>query len=152
MRHSKGHGRLERRELRVAADLAGYRTFPGLRQVGQVHKRVIHLATGEITEQTRYLLTSLAPAQAAPAVLLGLLRGHWGIENQLFHVKDDSFGEDRQVLQAHDRGQVLGLLRSTALNLLRGQSDLWQRDTPLTARAAWVNARPSTVLSHLNGL
>jgi hypothetical protein len=150
--HSKGHGRLERRELWVSADLAGYSGFPGLRQVGQVRKRVVALATGEITEKTRYLLTSLGPEAAGPAVLLGLLRGHWGIENKLFHVKDDAFGEDRQVLQAHARGQVLGLLRSAALNLLRGQSGLWRDDTPMTARAEWVNARPSTVLARLDGL
>lgn len=148
----KGHGRLERRELRASADLAGYSAFPGLAQVAQVRTRVVRLATGEVTEQERCLLTSLDAARAGPAVLLGLRRGHWGIENKLFHVKDDGFGEDRQVVQAHDRGQVVGLLRSTALTLLRGRCSLWREEAPLTARAEWVNAHPSALLARLDRL
>jgi hypothetical protein len=33
--------------------------------------------------------------------VLALSRRHWGIENRLFHSKDDSFGEDRHVLPSH---------------------------------------------------
>ncbi len=72
-----------------------------------------------------------------------------GIENRWFHVADDSFGEDRHVLHDHDRGQVLGLLRGTALNLLRGQCDLWDAAAPMTARAEWVNGHPLAILSGL---
>jgi hypothetical protein len=142
----KGHGRIERRELRVRADLVGYSAFPGLAQVAELQKEVVEVVTGEITRITRYLVTSLGPEQADAARLLALARRHWGIENRWFHVADDGFGEDRQVLQDHDRGQVLGLLRGAALNLLRGQCDLWDEETPLTARAEWVNGHPLRVL------
>lgn len=142
----KGHGRLERRELRVRADLVGYADFPGLAQVAEVRTEVTHLATGELTRSTRYVVTSLRPEAADPARLLAVVRRHWGIENRWFHVADDSFGEDRQVLQAHGRGQVLGLLRTTALNLLRGTSPLWSAATPMTARAEWINGHPFAVL------
>ncbi len=149
MTTEKGHGRLERRELRVRADLAGYSTFPGLAQVAELTKQTVRLATGEVTRDTRYLVTSLDPEQADPARLLAVARRHWGIENRWFHVADDSFGEDRQVLQNHDRGQVLGLLRGTALNLLRGRCDLWTDTAPMTARAEWVEGHPLTILSRL---
>ncbi len=148
----KGHGRLERRELRVCADLAGYSAFPGLAQVAELTTEVVALTTGEITRTTRYLVTSLRAAETDPARLLALARRHWGIENRWFHVADDSFGEDRQVLQTHARGQVLGLLRGAALNLLRGQCALWHAATPLTARAEWVNGHPLTLLAGLSGL
>lgn len=148
----KGHGRLERREVRVSAELAGFSPLPGLRQVAEVRQRVVILRTGEVTEQTRYLATSLGAARADPGRLLALFRGHWGIENRLFHPKDDSFGEDRQVLQSHVRGPVVSLLRSTALNLLRGRSPLWADDAPLTARAEWVSAHPLAILAALDGL
>ncbi len=98
---------------------------------------------------TRYVVTSLGPEAADPARLLAVTRRHWGIENQWFHVADDSFGEDRQVLQDHDRGQVLGLVRGAALNLLRGRCALWPDTAPMTARAEWVNGHPLTVLASL---
>ena len=81
-----------------------------------------------------------------------MARRHWGIENRWFHVADDSLGEDRQVLQDHDRGQVLGLLRGAARNLLRGTCPLWTDTAPITARAEWVNGHPSAVLVALEGL
>lgn len=149
MTTEKGHGRLERRELRVRADLASYSAFPGLAQVAELKKEVVHLATGEVTRVTRYLVTSLGPDDADPARLLAVARRHWGIENRWFHVADDSFGEDRQVLQDHGRGQVLGLLRGAALNLLRGRCVLWSETAPLTVRAEWVNGHPRAVLASL---
>lgn len=145
----KGHGRIERRELRVRSDLVGYSAFPGLAQVAELQKEVIIVTTGEIKRVTRYLVTSLGPAEADPARLLAVARRHWGIENRWFHVADDSFGEDRQVLQDHDRGQVLGLLRGVALNLLRGTCPLWTTAAPMTARAEAINAHPRVILSRL---
>jgi hypothetical protein len=145
----KGHGRLERREVRVSSELVGVNAFPGLRQVAEVRKRVVVLRTGEVTEQPRYLVTSLGPERAGPADLLALFRGHWGIENRLFWVKDDSFREDRHVLHRHARGEVVGLLRSTACNLLRGRCPLWPETDPLTARAEAVAAHPATILTRL---
>ncbi len=149
MTTEKGHGRLERRELRVRDDLAGYSAFPGLAQVAELKKEVVVLATGEIKRMTRYLVTSLGAETADPARLLAVTRRHWGIENRWFHVADDSFGEDRQVLQDHDRGQVLGLVRGAALNLLRGHCSLWSETVPMTARAEWVNGHPLIVLATL---
>lgn len=151
VRVEKGHGRLERREIRTSSELVGYSDFPGLRQVGEIKKRVVFLKTGEVCEDTRYLLSSLKPEQANAARLLGLMRGHWGIENKLFHVKDDSFGEDRHVLGSHRSGVVMSLLRGTAINLLRGDSPLWSDGEPLTGRAQRLSAQPLTVLSATNG-
>jgi len=36
----------------------------------------------------------LARTQADAAALLALVRGHWSIENNLFGVRDTTFGED----------------------------------------------------------
>jgi hypothetical protein len=149
---SKGHGRHERRAIRVSGTLAGYSLLPGLAQVAEVTTEVIRMATGEPSTRIRYLVTSLSAEQASPRRLLALSRGHWGIENRLFHVKDDSFGEDRHVLQSHTAGTTMSLLRTTALNLLRGQAPLWTKKTPLTARAEWVNGHPSALLTALQRL
>jgi len=149
---SKGHGRYEQRAIRVSGDLTGYSPLPGLAQVAEVRTEVTRLATGETSSRLRYLVTSLGADAAGPSRLLALSRGHWGIENRLFHVEDDSFGADRHVLHSHPAGAVMSLLRGAAANLLRGECRLWTAKTPLTARAEWVNGHPSTVLAALEGL
>lgn len=146
---SKGHGRLERREIRTSEELVGYSDFPGLAQVAQVNKRVVICKTGEVKETTHYFITSRSAEAADPSQLLADHRGHWGIENRLFHVKDDSFGEDRQVLGAHRSGAIMSLLRTTAIALLRGKSALWSSNEPLTGRAQALAASPLKVVQGL---
>lgn len=148
----KGHGRLENREVRTSQDLSGYSDFPGLKQVVQVKKQVVQLKTGVVSESIQYGITSLCAQEAGAKRLLDLLRGHWGIENRLFHVKDDSFGEDRHVLQSHSSGAVVSLLRATAINLLRGRFALWKDQEPLTGRSQQVCAHPGLILNASLGL
>jgi hypothetical protein len=145
----KGHGRVEQRTLRVSTALAGYSDFPGVQQVGELRKRVIDPRTGECRESVRYLATSLPPSEASPARLLALFRGHWGVENRLHYIQDETFGEDRHVLHALQRGKVWALLRRLALNLLRGRLYLWDLHEPLSARTQAVAAAPLAVLLFL---
>jgi hypothetical protein len=140
---------LEVRTIRTSTALAGSSRMPGLAQVAEIRSHVTMLKTGVVREQVRYVFTSLTPEQADADHLLTLSRGHWQIENACFHVKDDRFGEDRHVLQRHQRGVVVSLLRGTAHNLLRTPCRLWTATAPMTARAEWVSSRPLTVLARL---
>lgn len=121
--------------------------MPGLAQVAEERSEVTTLKTGVVREQVRYLFTSLTPAQASPGRLLALSRGRWRIENTLFHVKDDSFGEDRHVLRRRRAGEVLCGLRNTAMTLLRGTSPLWGATDPMTARSQYLAAQPLALLT-----
>lgn len=145
----KGHGRLEKRTIRASGALAGYSDLPGLAQVAEVRTEVTVLKTGEVRDHTRYLVTSLTAEAADPARLLALSRGHWRIENTCFHVKDDSFGEDRQVLQRLRSGEVLCGLRNAAMTLLRGTCDLWTAKEPMTGRSDYLAADPAAILTRL---
>ena len=82
--------------------------------------------------------SALAPAEALTLVLC-----YWSIENWLFHVKNDSFGEDRHVLHNHHRGAVTNLLRDLAVTLLRTTCYLWSSRDPLTGRAQRLAAHPT---------
>ena len=144
---TQGHGRRERRTIRVSADLVDYSDMPGLAQVAEIRTQVTMLKTGATRDQGRYLFPSLPPAQASPQRLLALSRGHWRIENTLFHVKDDSFGEDRHVLQRRQSAETLCARRNAAMTLLRGASPLWRHHDPMTARAQYVAAHPLAVVS-----
>ena len=109
-----------------------------------VKKRVEHLKRGEQVESVQYAVTSLSGLQ--PEGGLSLVRGHWGIENKLFHVKDDSFGEDHHVMHQHHGGEVLSLLRNLAMTLLRGDCSLWGPKEPLTGRAQRLCVQPTAIL------
>ena len=141
----QGHGRRERREVWVSEELATYTDFPGLTSVIRVHQVARENLTGRERNSVQYGVSSLS--NLAPDRALALLRGHWEIENRLFYVKDDGFGEDRQVLQHHQSGLVMSLLRGAGLTLLRGNCPLWSDREPLTGRAQRLATQPSATFS-----
>lgn len=66
-----------------------------------------------------YYLTSLQPQAADPIDLAELIRGNWGIENKLHHVRDTAFDEDRHRARTGNLAAVHAMLRNTALTLHR---------------------------------
>jgi len=71
------------------------------------------------TTETAYGITSLPRECADAARLLELVRGHWGIENKIFHVRDVTMGEDACRVRKRSAPVVLATLRNALLNLLR---------------------------------
>ena len=61
-------------------------------------------------------ITALRPS---PKALLRLVRQRWAIENQWHWPRDTQLGEDAHRYTQRNRVQVLALLRTLALNLLR---------------------------------
>ena len=86
---------IERRRIWSDAVLADYIRdelgFPGARQGAMVEKETVDIATGEVSWERWYLLTSLGSRQWEPRELLRLFRNHWSVENSLHHVKDRSW-------------------------------------------------------------
>ena len=113
---NKGHGRIERRTLVTTTVLQGYSDWPGLQQAFRLERqRTVH---GRTTTEMAYGITSL-PRQLADAErLLSLCRGHWGIENSLFHVRDVTFGEDLCRVHSGAAPQVLAAVRNAIISLL----------------------------------
>ena len=66
-----------------------------------------------------YAVTSLGPGEADPARLLELWRGHWGIENRVFWVRDVTMDEDRCQVRSGSAPQVMAGLRNLVISLLR---------------------------------
>ena len=79
------------------------------------------IATGEVTRERRYLLTSLSPRKCEPRELLRPFRNHRSIENSQHHVKDRSWDEDVHTLRRPGLGEVFAALVNTGLNALRLQ-------------------------------
>ncbi len=117
----KGHGRLETRTLDRTAALRGYVRWPG---VGQVLRRTcerLEMTTGELSREVTYGVTSLRPEEASAEEIESLWRGHWGIENKVHYVRDETMGEDRGQMRRGQAPQALAALRNGILSLLRSQ-------------------------------
>jgi predicted transposase YbfD/YdcC len=115
---NKGHGRAERRTLKVTAVAAGI-AFPYAAQAIQIRRRRRPLnATAKWSTQTSYAVTSLAAHQATPAQLAGWIRGHWGIE-ALHHIRDVTYGEDASQIRTGNGPQVMATLRNLGIAILK---------------------------------
>lgn len=116
---NKAHGRIEIRTIQVSSELDGYVQFPHAKQVFRIHRKVIHIKSGKITEETAYGVTSLTREQASPERLLALVRGHWHIENKLHYVRDVTYDEDRSQVRTGNGPRVMCSLRNLAIALIR---------------------------------
>ena len=141
----KGHGRVERRTATTTTARNAYLSdWPELAQVVRVERerRVKGVASVEVA----YFITSLDRGQANAARLLGLIRRHWGVENEVHHVRDVSLGEDDSRVRTGSSPEVLAALRNTALHLLAG--------VKATSRAAAMRrfaAHPDEALHLITG-
>lgn len=123
----KEHAREERRTLESTTALnlylAEHLGWSSVRQVFRITRDVAQRdrVTGEKkkSREVVYGITSLSRDQADAKKLLQLNRGHWAIENGVFYVRDEAFGEDRCRVSKRAGPQILAGFRNAALNLLR---------------------------------
>jgi predicted transposase YbfD/YdcC len=88
----------------------------GLASLVLVMRHCVDHATGQVSDEVRYFISSL-PAKVKR--LASAVRQHWGIENGLHWVLDVAFNEDRLRLRERNAIQNLALLNRLAVSLLR---------------------------------
>ena len=111
------HGRIEKRTLTTSSLLKGYGKWPYLQQVFKYETDVTQKKTGERTQKVCYGVTSLTAKQADPKRLLGIIRGHWQIENGLHYRRDVLLNEDNCGLRLPQLVHVFAILNNWALGL-----------------------------------
>ena len=150
---------IERRRIWTDAALADYIRdelgFPGARQGAMVEKEMVEketvdIATGEVSRERWYLLTSLGSRQCRPKELLQVFRSHWSVENRLHHVKDRSWDEDVHTLRRPGLGEVYAALVNTELNALRLEGWFPPRMS-MPLRAKTCTFRPTQTIARLYG-
>ena len=112
---SKGHGRLERRELVASTELNEWlaATWPGVEQVFCVQRTSFR--QGRKHTQTVYGITNLSLTQASAGRLLELVRRHWVRENRLHWRRDVTLGEDHCQVRKGGAPLVLAALNKVVL-------------------------------------
>lgn len=124
----RGHGRTERRTLRVAP--ADDSLFPGARQVFRLRRDTGGLDGVRTGKDVIYGIVSLPADLAGPHHLNHYARGHWTVENRLHWTRDVTFREDDSQLRTGTAPRAVASFRNLALNTFR-----------LAARANIAHAR-----------
>ena len=111
-----GHGRAETRTLKTAhvKDL----DLPSARQAIKITRWRQDTATGKISRETVYAITSLTSAQATAADLARLVREHWTIEAH-HHIRDVSFGEDNSASRTGSGPANLATIRAAIIAAIK---------------------------------
>lgn len=117
-----GHGREERRTVRVLSakgnlSAGTLKTWLGLLTLVMVVRVVTCKATGAVSREVSYFISSLKP----DARKIGeAIRGHWSIENGLHWVLDVVFREDARRLYDRTVAENVAFMNRLAVSLLRG--------------------------------
>jgi predicted transposase YbfD/YdcC len=115
-KRERGHGRIERRTLKITSVAKGL-AFPHAAQAIKVVRR--RKVNGKWSCETCYAVTSLTVTQASHAQLAAIIRGHWGIEDRLHWVRDTDFDEDRSQVRTASGPRIMASLRNLAITILR---------------------------------
>jgi predicted transposase YbfD/YdcC len=115
---NKGHGREERRTLTASTELNAYLAWPTAAQVFKLERHIKRTATGKITHEVVYGITSLTVEEADPARLLRLNRCHWGIENGLHYRRDETLREDWCHLKQGHAPRAMAVINNLIVGLV----------------------------------
>ena len=140
------HDRTEIRTARTVAikNLAEISGIPGACAAGVITS-LRRMADGREETAVRYFLLS---RRIGPKRLLGVVRAHWGIENQLHWTLDVVFEEDASRTRTGNGPANLSLIRKLALNIVRSAPVKGSLKTRIK-RAAWNNDALSFLLAHM---
>ncbi|MFB4306885.1 ISAs1 family transposase [Actinomadura sp. GTD37] len=112
-----GHGRTERRSIKVTADGQGL-LFPHAAQAIQITRKTRPRHGGRWNTVTVYAITSLHPHQATPGELATWIRQHRQIE-ALHHIRDVTYREDASQVRTGSGPAIMAALRNLAISILK---------------------------------
>lgn len=129
------HGRTEVRRVWATQDLDWFEDrakWAGLRSI------VLVQSERSVGEQTSTELRYYWSSHNLHAKALGkMIRGHWGIENELHWCLDVAFREDESSMHTDHGPENLALLRKIVLNLVKNERTCKRGMQAKRKRAAW---------------
>jgi predicted transposase YbfD/YdcC len=116
-KRESGHGRKEERSYIVIHHVEGIRDRDQWKQLTTVGMcRSERTVNGETTDEVRYFIGS---RRLSARTYAKVLRGHWGIENNLHWQLDVTFAEDKSTIYKRNGGENFAGLRRVALSLIK---------------------------------
>jgi predicted transposase YbfD/YdcC len=112
---NKGHGRIEKRTIRLTTVLTKTQQWKGLKQGFALTRE--RTEKGKTTVEVVYGITSLNRNRADAEKLLELTREHWGIENGSHYRRDVTLGEDASRIRKESAPEVMAGFRNAIVHL-----------------------------------
>ena len=141
------HDRRETRSATVILDrsLALAHRFPGVVALARITSR--RRRRGQLADKpvVRYYLLS---TRISARRLLGVVRNHWAIENQLHWILDVVFDEDANRARKDNAPENLATLRRFAINIIRSHPEAISMRQKVK-QAGWNDAFLLSLLSHM---
>lgn len=134
-----GHGRRERRTIRVAP--AGDLDFPHAGQVFRIHRVTGATTGGWLTKQTVHGICDLTVEQAGPDHMMIHSRGHWSVENRSHYVRDVTFHEDKSQVRTGRAPHAMATIRNFVIATIRTAGH-----ANIASARRWVSRRVGRVL------
>ena len=113
----KNHGRIEKRKYWISSDigyLTGKEKWKNLKTIGKVES--IREMDEKRSFETRYYMLD---QEMTAEEMSRIVRGHWGIENNLHWVLDVHFREDACKIKTEKAMKNLSLIRKICYNLMK---------------------------------
>lgn len=117
-KREKGHGRIETRTYYQTEkiDWLDMRDdWPALKSIGAVHSHITNTSTGEVSEVTRYFISSLGADVSRFAYAV---RMHWGVESMHWTL-DTTFNEDSRRSRKDNSAKNLSQLLRLAYDIIK---------------------------------
>ena len=133
----KKRGRLGHRALTVSAELKGYLDWPGAEQVFKLERPFTRVVDRHVTKEVVCGITSLTAQEANAPQLLQLTRSHWGIENGLHYLRDETLREDWCHLKRGQAPRAMAVINNLIVGLVLRLD--W---TNLAAARRYFDAQP----------
>ena len=111
-----GHGRVETRTVKAAH--VSRLDFPCARQAIKITRWRKDTATGKVSRESVYAITSLTSADADAEDLARLIREHWSIEAH-HHVRDVTFSEDTSASRTGSGPANLATIRAAIIATIK---------------------------------
>lgn len=117
---SKGHGREEIRRVYLFKELPFWLHFNTAEQVFIIEREFFYRKNSSKNfKESQFGLTSLTSDKADAREIHDFVRGHWTIENKIFHVRDVTFNEDRISTKTPSITEFLICFHNMAMNIIR---------------------------------
>lgn len=132
------HGRLEVRRVWASQELdwfADLSKWKGLRSIIMVERERTVGSAETSVERSYYWSSHIVGAETFAA----MIRGHWGVENQLHWCLDVGFREDESRIRIDHGPENLALLRKIAMNLAKNERTHKKGIQAKRKLAAWRN-------------
>jgi predicted transposase YbfD/YdcC len=139
----KGHGRIEERiySMLNSIHIRQYEGWEGLQAIGRVERKVTK--SGSVSREIQYYLLSFKDVDKFSKVV----RGHWGIENQLHWVLDVTFHEDACRVRKDHAPENFSTMRKLALSMLRQEKTVKKSLRIKQAKASRLTGYLETILN-----